>query len=389
MAMVYDLSAIKILKTLGYGEVVGKEWLDKLKHDKKIELPQTYCDFMELVVDSPLLSTSNLWTGKMAHGVCIPMMYYEELEESIQDRTDRWSKRPAKWERSLHELSQLPMTEWTEKVEDHLIIGSDYEGGMGVFGIRKQDLSENDPPVYWHKDSGTVSISEWKLEQEKLSDFLLNVLVEALNCVEYQSAEDALEVKGWSYEEYFDIKKDDWVASKSVLKKYGIDFSKLKKHKASSCKVFCCYDEERNAFFVGNTQDGEISLSAINRAEAENIFLDFHCLEFWLEEARLYAQGEDEGKESQPMYYYVKTKNLPLRLSDYCRPDYAPQKGENGEELCPQTSDGEPLYLLCRTSTLEDIVCDVLKKKPKASNQELIEALNDCLNQEFSKDDTK
>ena len=65
----------------------------------------------------------------------------------------------------------------------------------------------------------------WTLENEKISDFLLNVLIEALACVYYQSAEYELETKGWRYEEYFDLKKDDWVASKSVLKRYGIDYA--------------------------------------------------------------------------------------------------------------------------------------------------------------------
>ncbi|MDE7308335.1 MAG: hypothetical protein K2N61_06660 [Lachnospiraceae bacterium] len=118
------------------------------------------------------------------------------------------------------------------------------------------------------------------MENERLSDFLRNVLIEALACVDYQSAEYALEEKGWRYEEYFDVKKDDWVATKSVLKRYGIDYSIIKKYKANSGKVFCCYDEDRNAFFVGSTTEGEMSLSAINRNEAENIFFDLGSLEY-------------------------------------------------------------------------------------------------------------
>ncbi len=280
MAMVYNLSAIQIIKTLGYNQSSETQWLKNLKQKNHIELPQTYRDFMELMVDSHLLGTSNLWVGKMAHGTDIPHMYYDYLNEEIQDRTNRWSKYPTKWEQSLFNLSQIPISDWGEQAEDYLVIGSDYGGGVGIFGIKKQDLKEEDPPVYWHKYSDCITISEWKLEYEKLSDFLLNVLAEALACVDYQSAEDALEQKGWIYEEYFDIEKDDWVATKSVLKKYGINFSQLKKLNANSGKVFCCYDDEKNAFFVGDIQNGEITLSAINRIEAENIFPDFDSLEF-------------------------------------------------------------------------------------------------------------
>ena len=140
----------------------------------------------------------------------------------IEDRKNRWSKRPGKYERSLYDLFQLLVEEWSRMVDNYLVIGSDYAGGMGEFGIRIEDLQKDDPPVYWHKDADSFSM--WKLEHEKLSDFLLNVLIEALACVDYQSAEYELETKGWRYEEYFDLKKDDWVAGKSVLKRYGIDY---------------------------------------------------------------------------------------------------------------------------------------------------------------------
>jgi hypothetical protein len=140
----------------------------------------------------------------------------------IDDRKNRWSKRPGKYERSLYDLFQLPVEEWSRMVDNYLVIGSDYAGGMGEFGIRIEDLQKDDPPVYWHKDADSFSM--WKLGHEKLSDFLLNVLIEALACVDYQSAEYELETKGWRYEEYFDLKKDDWVAGKSVLKRYGIEY---------------------------------------------------------------------------------------------------------------------------------------------------------------------
>ena len=175
-------------------------------------------------MDCPLLGTSNLWIGKMEHKTSahIPCTFYGQLQEMIDDRKNRWSKRPGKYERSLYDLFQLLVEEWSRMVDNYLVIGSDYAGGMGEFGIRIEDLPKDDPPVYWHKDADSFSM--WKLEHEKLSDFLLNVLIEALACVDYQSAEYELETKGWRYEEYFDLKKDDWVAGKSVLKRYGIDY---------------------------------------------------------------------------------------------------------------------------------------------------------------------
>ena len=374
--MDYALSAVTMLNKLGYDQPIGREWLEKLKQDKNIALPITYTEFMELMVDCPLLDTSNLWVGKMAHKVsaCIPCTFYDQLQEMIDDRKDRWSNRPGRYERSLYELFQLPTEEWPERIDNYLVIGSDYAGGMGNFGIRVEDLQKDDPPVYWHKNGDDFTI--WKQENEKLSDFLLNVLIEALACVDYQSAEYALEEKGWRYEEYFDIKKDDWVATKSVLKRYGIDYSIIKKYKANSGKVFCCYDEDRNAFFVGSTAEGEISLSAINRKEAENIFLDLDSLEYLLEEARLCIKDKERADELHQLYLYTKNPKTEVCLSDYCETGKPPQKGESGEPVCPVTVKKEPLYVLCSGADFMEVISSAMQKKPKATNEELITALN-------------
>ena len=58
--MIYDLSAVAILHKLGYDQPTGREWLETLKQDKKIYMPKSYMEFMELMVDCPLLGTSNL-----------------------------------------------------------------------------------------------------------------------------------------------------------------------------------------------------------------------------------------------------------------------------------------------------------------------------------------
>ncbi len=108
--MQYNLSAVEMLRILGYNQPTSGGWFEKLKQDNRISLPKTYTGFMELMADCPLLATSNLWVGKMEHRAVprIPHTYYEELREMIDDREGRWSKRPSKHERALYELSQLP-----------------------------------------------------------------------------------------------------------------------------------------------------------------------------------------------------------------------------------------------------------------------------------------
>ncbi len=107
--MKYDLSAVEMLKLLGYDQPTGREWLEKLKLEKQISLPRAYIEFMELMADCPLLGTSNLWIGKMEHKTSanIPCTFYDQLQEMIDDRKNRWSKRPGRYERSLYYCVRL------------------------------------------------------------------------------------------------------------------------------------------------------------------------------------------------------------------------------------------------------------------------------------------
>lgn len=376
--MQYTLSAVEMLRILGYTQPANREWLEKLKQDRLINLPKAYMEFMELMVDCPLLATSNLWVGKMERRAAprIPHTYYDELSEMIDDRKGRWSKRPSKYERALYELSQLPAEQWQEKVSNYFLIGSDYANGMGEFGIRMEDLEKDDPPVYWHKDR--EDFSTWKLESETLSDFLLNVLIEALACVDYQTAEYELETKGWRCQEYYDLKKDDWVASKSVLKRYGIDYSTVKKYKANSGKVFCCYDREKNTFFVGATAEGDLSLTAINRSEAEPIFLDTDSLEFLIGEAKLFIKAKDKSERDDLTQYilYTKEPKTEMCLSDHCFM-YTPLQPEGDENLLSLPfGEKKPVFALCSGAAFVEVLSKALKEKPKSTNEELTVALN-------------
>lgn len=276
--MKYDLSAVELLKGLGYDQPAGRGWVERVKQQLALDLPEVYCTFMELAAGCPVLGTSNLWTGQMTHGVCTPDTLYHLLQEEIEARKGAWKSPLGAYEKLLQTLFQRPEEEWPQVLPNYLLIGSDYGGGAARFGIRVEDLREADPPVYWHRDG--TALSQWKVEHKALSEFLNHVLVEALACVDYSTAEDALEEKGWRYEEYFDVEADDWVASKAVLKERGVSFAKLKKYKSSSDgRVFCCFDETKDAFYVGSIDEGEISLSAINRDGAERIFVDIDGLD--------------------------------------------------------------------------------------------------------------
>ncbi len=271
--MQYDLSAAGILRRLGFGQPVHTEWLEKLK--QTYPLPKVYEEFLTLAANCPVLGTSDLWTGKMAHGMSAPHgTFFDQLQEEISDRTGRWRTPPTQYESALLALAPLPREQWPLK--DYLLIGSDYACGVAVFGIRAEDLSQNDPPVWQHTDWS--EFSDWKIESETVSDFLRRALFEALAGVDYDTAGDALEKMGWRCEEYFDPEAGDWATPKTVLKQQGISYRKLKKYPSQVINegpVFCCYDEVRNVFFVGSSEDGEMLLTAVNREDAERVFPDF------------------------------------------------------------------------------------------------------------------
>lgn len=274
MDIQYDLSAAKILKILGYTQPAGREWLEKLKVEKQIPLPHVYSEFMELAWQCPLFATSNLWTGKIT-----PKMYYDEIQEYADDLKAHMESAPAYLKNRYAPFVKFPQAEWPNKLDDYFMIGSDYGGGEATFGIRREDLIQDDPPIFWHHERDPLA--KWREDKQTLSSYLLEVLWNVLAGSNYDTAERELEKSGWRVEEYFDPKKEDWVASKAVLKKQGIVYTSLKRYKGDEGgKVFGCYDRDLNVIYTGSVADGEISLSAINRVEAEKVLLDIDDYDF-------------------------------------------------------------------------------------------------------------
>lgn len=265
--MKYNLPALETIKQLGYVQPAGREWLEKVKGENQILLPKIYCDFMEYAAGCPLFATSDLWVGEMAPHLRSPQMYHDLLQEAISSPEKQHSKN---YGQSLARLSQLPRELWPA---DYLLIGSDYVSDMGYFGIRKMDLSQDDPPVYW-RNAGD-DCSKWRREYKRLSGFLARILADCLSCNDYDTAKSALAKKGWRYEESFDAEKAVPAASKAVLRKQGISFFRLKKYcSLNGIKVYCCYDERKNIFYSGIIDEGEILLAAFKREEAGRVFSD-------------------------------------------------------------------------------------------------------------------
>ena len=62
MSFRYDLTAVEILKLLGYTEPVGKDTLLQAEREKNLKLPPALFEFWSLAADSTLFETADIWT---------------------------------------------------------------------------------------------------------------------------------------------------------------------------------------------------------------------------------------------------------------------------------------------------------------------------------------
>lgn len=235
--MKYDMTAIEIMKRLGFTEPAGQELLEETEKALRKPMPKVYREFMEIAASCPVLETGDFWCGG------------EIL---------RW----------LEEQDGEP---------EYLEIGSDYSAGIVTFGLRMADMDQNDPPVYLQHEGNPPEV--WEPAYQSLSAFLLDVVLTALTMVMYETAEEALEEYGWTYSDYFmecmeamDEEAEDESGSEvteETLRKKGIDPEKVQWHECSyGGKVFCCYDEAADALYTG-CWDGneENTLFTISRSE--------------------------------------------------------------------------------------------------------------------------
>lgn len=248
--MKYTLTAAQILGLLGYGGEESKGTFETMRQNLGLPLPQVYQNFMEAAWNCPLLATGDLWTGQMIPFEMIPRPLYDRLSEAEKSR-----------------------------VCNFLEIGSDYGAGIVTYGLRTEDLTQPDPPVFMQHEAEPVT--QWSQVYEKLSDFLLENLLNALTMIEYGTAEEALEELGWQYTDYVmdyieshgeeEDAEEDAAADEQALTRLGIDPAQVNwRNSVYEGRAFCCYDEESETFYTG-LWDGndENSLYLICRNQEE------------------------------------------------------------------------------------------------------------------------
>lgn len=266
MAIQYHLSAFDILQILGYQpEKENRKYLEQIQQKYNLTLPKTYCDFMEYALFCPLFETSNLWT--IPHFL---RMFYDDIADRVaelkEDDTTTDETDP------YYIFVQTPREKWSDLVCDYFLIGSDYGSGAVTFGIRCSDLEQADPPLYWQHEMDDPTY--WRYDEQTISQFFTEVLLNTLSCSEYNTAEDALEEIEWRIEEYYDPETDTWNTSIDTLEKLGIQYDKLQSYKAfDGSSIYACYEIEKNILYVIYLESAEtICIYAISPMDTECVF---------------------------------------------------------------------------------------------------------------------
>ena len=141
MSVRYDLTAVEILKLLGYTEPVGKDAILQAEQDKAVKLPHALFEFWSLAADRPLFETADIWTKKRDFF----WFTYNDIQEWIGCEKKYWEKAPQKY----------------------------------------------------------ASLADWKVIDNHLSDFLMRSICDVLCCGEYDTAVDVLKEMGWVSEEAY------------------------------------------------------------------------------------------------------------------------------------------------------------------------------------------
>lgn len=242
MSFRYDLTAVQILNRLGYTEPVGKDALLQAEQEKNIKLPPVLFEFLSLTADSLLFKTADIWTEKLNS----LFFSYDGIQEWIDGDKEYWEKEPEKYaDNEYYQLYKTPKEQWGERVSNYLLIGSDYGAGIAKFGIRLEEIGQEDPPVYMLFEDDPIT--DWKIYDQRLSDFLMRSLCDVLCCGEYDTAQRVLGKMGWAPKEIYpeDIPGLDLDAVLKYRSTYGAD---------AVCG--CAYDEESH-FLVSVRVDRE------------------------------------------------------------------------------------------------------------------------------------
>ncbi len=256
MAINWDLQAVEVLEKLGCTGSGGQKYLEEFQQENGVKLPETLYTFLCAAWRSPLLRTADIWTYSAENR---PMMYflYEEVDEMIESDHEYWEEDPQEYEdNDYYKMWKLPREDWGTVVPNYLEIGSDAGAGVVVFGIRADELSKTDPPVYMQHEADPITL--WNPISDSVSEYVMQVLCDVLVCSEYHTAKGVLEKTGWKFREFHRSLRGlpecgTPEEGTAFLQERGIDISNVRKHRSLygvDAYICCGWEEDTQTLYI-------------------------------------------------------------------------------------------------------------------------------------------
>lgn len=251
MSIEYKLSAADILDI--FSNIPKKKNINqKLEFIEKkynIILPEIFKRFM--CSSNEMLKTADVWDYSKEQSF---YFLYDWINIIIKESDEIISA-----DSEYFSFADSPVSEWSNFVDDYMMIGSDYAAGIVYFGIKKTDLNMDNPPVYMYHEAN--NITQWNLMYNNLSDYFLTVVCDAVLCECYSTAKKVLINYNWNYEIYD-------TGLQKILNKYQIKIDNLRKlssmYRTSADDWFsCCYDSDRKVLFIFQNKENNMKICVI------------------------------------------------------------------------------------------------------------------------------
>ena len=260
--MKYDLSAVELLKVFTDSDMYEPEGAEKavkqFEKKNKITLPNCLKEFLEAAMGHPLLETADTWIQEEEVEY---HFWHDTIQEILKNKAKDFKK--GKEEGEFADFLHNPREKWGEFVSDYLEIGCDYAAAVVYFGIKREDLTKENPPVYYNHEDNPVT--QWDKIYDSVSDYLLVTLYDALLGIYYDTALSELMEYGWDCEVY-EYDKTEEVVFLQLMKEYGIETEKLYKLRSETADwVACCCNEEKGEVYLFMSEDSKIEVMVFSR----------------------------------------------------------------------------------------------------------------------------
>lgn len=262
----YDISAGELLKIFDkdYEPKNAKKAIKQFEDKNKLILPSCLREFLEAALCHPFLETADIWVREKDIEYCF---WYDIIQEILDSKAEDFENGDDEGEFS--DFLHNPREKWGEFVPDYLVLGSDYGAGVVFFGIKIDDMTKENPPVYFNHEANPVT--QWNQVHKTLSDYLLTTVCDAVLGEYYDTALWIMMEDGWKCKTYSDTYEDDdieLVVFEQLMKEYGIETEKLHKMDSEWADwIACCYNQEKHEVYLFVSEDSQMEVRIYSKAE--------------------------------------------------------------------------------------------------------------------------